>query len=817
MSQPTAALTRRALWGVGLTSASLMATEITLTRVLSVTVWYHFAFFAISVALLGTSVSALVVHMLQRRWQERSLGALACGFALLQGGATLAVALALSRVRPDWFGGLSGAFTLFTWKLALVFSLTMLPFVGGGFVLSLATARYAAQVHRVYFADLVGAAVGCIVTIPLISWLGGPRALASCACFATLAALVMRSVDPRVPSRRAPLAVAAALLAATLVVIASDALALRAAKGVDLTRTRPELTLWNSFSLVSVFDAPGFRGWGLSPRYQGALPEQKSLVIDMNALTPIARFDGDLAKVAYVLSDMSAFVYQLVPKPGSVCVVGAGGGKDVLSALAAGAKHVTGVEINPLIVDDVMRGRYREFSGGLYTRPDVDVHVEDGRTFLRRSKQRYDVILISMVDTSAATAAGAYALTENGLYTTEAFDEFLERLNPGGVLTVSTVSLPGLAVGARLAAIARAAVRGRGGDPSRAVAVAHTRWVPRPDSVLYDVMIKPDGFSEQQTRAMQHALVSLGFEPGFVPGRAFSPLSAEDSFVQTLLVEHDEARLEAQLERWPVDVSAVHDERPFFFYQNRFSDFARALRPGKTTHLFGNGLAVLAKVLALALGMLVACSLLPLAWMRRVKLGDARGLGADLAYVASLGVGFMCVEIALVHRVTLFLGQPTYTLVAVLCVLLLAGGVGSRAFAARAAGWRTGVWLLGVGLVIAGLPAVLELVFGAARGAALPGRVLAVVVLIAPLGVLLGVPLPAGLARSARGDSARVAWLWGVNGAASVLGSIIATLVSLHAGTHAALWCGAGLYVLAALPWTAARLAKPETQKARPL
>ncbi|HEX7480812.1 MAG TPA: hypothetical protein VF331_23625 [Polyangiales bacterium] len=808
MSQPTAALTRRALVGVGLTSAALMATEITLTRVLSVTVWYHFAFFAISVALLGSSLSALVVHVLQRRLLRGSIGVTSSAFALCQAGATLAVAWALSRVRPDWFGGLLGAFTLFTWKLLLVFSLTMLPFVGGGFVLALATARYAGQVHRVYFADLVGAAVGCVVTIPLVAWLGGPRALASCACIAALAAaalLLVDAVEASKPVWRLHLGLALAVLGVTVLVINSDALALRAAKGVDLTRVKPEITLWNSFSLVSVFDAPGARSWGLSPRYQGSVPEQKSLLIDMNALTSITRFDGDLGKVGYVLADMSALVYRLMPAPRHVCVIGAGGGKDVLSALAAGAGHVTGVEINPLIVDDVMLGRYRDFSGRLYERPDVDVHVEDGRSFMRRATQRFDVILISMVDTSAATAAGAYALTENGLYTTQAFDEFLARLQPGGVLTVSTVSLPGLAVGARLAAIARQAVLARGGDPARAVAVAHTPWMARPDAVLYDVMIKPDGFSDAQAATLQHSLTELGFEPGFVPGHTLAPRAAEDGFVQELLTDRDERRLSATLASWPLDVSAVHDDRPFFFYQNRFADFVRALSPSTTTtHLFGNGLSVLAKVLALALGMLALCSVLPLVWLRRAQLGHAHGLGADLAYVCSLGVGFMCVEIALVHRVTIFLGQPTYTLVAVLFVLLLAGGLGSRLLSARFAVTQSAWWLVVIAALVAALPALIDLVFGLAAGATLPWRALVVTLLIAPLGALLGAALPAGLARAARAESARVAWLWGVNGAASVLGSILATLISLHAGTRSALLAGAALYLLAALVWTLA-------------
>jgi SAM-dependent methyltransferase len=796
--------TPSSLFGIGLLSAALMATEIALTRVLSVTIWYHFAFFAISVALLGTGLAALLVHALQARLFARGWRAWCGLFSLLQALSTLLVTLGLARVSPDWFGGMSGAFTLFTWKLSLVFGLAVLPFACGGMVIATVTARAGSAMHRVYFVDLVGAALGCLITIPLLSWLGGPNALVACAGMATLVALVFAWPVSSERARRARGmlgAGACVLVLLELVCAGSSATELRSAKGVDLTRVKPELTRWNSSSLVNVFGEQGFRGWGLSPRFTGTLPAQKTLIIDMSALTPITRFDGDFSRVDYVRYDLSSLVYRVFPvreRAAEVCVVGAGGGKDVLSALAAGSKHVTGVEINPLIVNDVMRGAYRTFSGGLYDRPDVDIVEGDGRGFLRGTQRKFDVILISMVDTSAATAAGAYALTENGLYTREAFEEFLARLRPGGVLTVSTVSLPGLAVGARLAATARAAVLARGGKPNESVAVAHTPWVTRSDSELDDLLIKPDGFSSDELERFMHSLIELDFAPGFVPRRSFASPRAEDRLVDAILRARSDAELERTLRAYPLDATAVSDDRPFFFYQNRFSDFVDALLLSDTQHLFGNGLRVLAKVLVLAFVMLLACAVLPLVWLR-----SGRALQADLAYAACLGVGFMCIEIALVHRVTLFLGQPTYTLVAVLFVLLCAGGLGSRWLAPRLSIWGSRAALVFVVIAAAAalLPAVSDALFFAMRSAALPVRACVAAVAIAPVGWLLGAPLPAGFARVSTVDDSRVAWLWGVNGAASVFGSILATLTALHAGTRITLWVGAAAYLLAALLW----------------
>lgn len=798
------------LLGVALVSAAMMATEIALTRVLSVTVWYHFAFFAISVALLGTGLSALLVHAAQARLLGRAWRSWCAALALAQALFTLLLAFGLSRVTPDWFGGMTGAFTLFTWKLGLVFSLAVLPFACGGMVLSLAAARFGPDVHRMYFVDLGGAALGCLATIPLLSAFGGPSSLAACAALATVGALVFMASEhgeERAAGVRKPLVVAALVLsAAELLCVATPVIALRSAKGVDLTRVKPELTAWNSFSLVNVFGQQGFRGWGLSPRYRGPLPEQKSLVIDMNALTSIARFDGDFSKVEYVQHDLSSLVYRSLPAgdpPDEVCVIGAGGGKDVLSALAAGSRHVVAVEINPLIVRNVMHGAYRDFSGGLYERPDVQVVESDGRAYLRASDRTFDVILISMVDTSAATAAGAYALTENGLYTHEAFEEFMSRLRPGGVLTVSTVSLPGLAVGARLAALARAALRTRGKQAANAVAVVRTPWSSQKDAELYDVLIKPDGFSATDTERLRAAVDELGFVPAYFPHLPNTSARDEDALVHKILRAKDDAALARTLAAYPLDASAVDDDRPFFFYQNRFSDFVAALGPAETTHLFGNGLRVLAKVLVLAGLMLLLCAVLPLLWLRRGSGVVVRALDADLGFVACLGVGFMCVEIALVHRVTLFLGQPTYTLVSVLFVMLCAGGLGSR-WIARMLGraGRRGAWLLvAVGLSIATLPSVTNALFRIAGAGALPLRALVAALAIAPIGLLLGAPLPAALALAAKRDRSRLAWLWGVNGASSVLGSILATLVSLHLGTRMTLLCGAAAYFLAALLW----------------
>lgn len=776
----------------------MMTTELIVTRVFSVIIWYHFAFFAISVALFGTGAAAVVVHLRQRTLvtdgAARRISSAAAAFAV----SLVAVDVILVNLTPDWFGGATpGPFTVLTGKLLVLFLLAATPFFLGGFAVSLAMSRYSQHVHRLYFSDLTGAGLGCALVVPMLGLLGGPIALVASAAIAVVASFLFARIDDggRRSGNGAVFAgVAAVVLGAVFAI--SGGLNVRVAKGIDLVRFPPEYNRWNSFSMVTVLPVGGFRGWGTSPAYHGPVPEQKTLVIDLNAATSLTRFDGRLESVAYSLFDLSAMVYRIKSNASDVCVIGAGGGKDVLAALAAGAKHVTAVEINPLIVDGVVRGAYRDFTGGLYFRPDVDVHVEDGRSFVRGTDRRFDVVLLSMVDTSAATAAGAYSLTENSLYTSDAFADFLSRLTPNGVLSVSTVSLEGLAVGARLVAIARDALERIGASPARSIAVIQTPWLGS-TAVLHDVLVKPAGFTDDEVRALSISATQLGFQVAYLPGQPVTATTPENQWIGEIVNTPDARDLSKKMAGWPVDTSAVSDERPFFFYQNRLRDFLPALVASGTSHLFGNGLVVLAKVLLVALFVVSLFLLLPLFVARTDVRRGAGPASADLAYVSCLGLGFMFVEIGVLQRFTIYLGHPTYTLAVVLFVVLVSGGLGSRAFASFDAPTRRRRLAVAIALLIAYL-ALLAVVaprfFDATLASAAPLRAFASALLLAPLGFAMGIPFPAGLHAVSERAASRVPWLWAVNSATSVLGSVLATLVSLHAGIDASLAVGAALY-----------------------
>lgn len=801
--------------GVGLLSLAVMASEIVLTRLFSVVLWYHFAFFAISVALLGLGAGAVAVHTRREKLQASTSPRALCAGALVVGASLLALDVGLLRSTPDWFA--TGVFfTTVTLKLAALFVLTALPFLAAGFVLSLVFMRYGAAIHRLYAWDLCGAGLACALVVPLLDRLGGPDAIVATAALAAASSVAFAAIEPAGRARRVALsgALAASVLAAGIACSSAGVLEVRMAKGLDLTQQKPEVERWNSFSLVSVFSSWPFRGWGLSPTYEGPVADQKGLVIDLNAFTPINKFDGDFAAVAYTQHDLSALAFRLrEAPPGEVCIVGAGGGKDVLAGLAAGARRVVGVEVNPSIVE-LMRGPYRAFTAGLYDRADVEIHVEDGRSFLRASARAFDVILISMVDTSAATAAGAFALAENGLYTTDAFEDFLSRLSPDGMLTVSSVSLEGLAVGARLASLARAALEARGAAPERAVAVIETPWLAVPGATMYNFVLKPSGFTPADVARLHATTRQLGFTVTYAPG-APAPQALEAVAIHHILTAPDAARLARDLAGWPLDVSPVSDDRPFFFYQNRLRDAGAALFSETPSHLFGNGLVILIKVLVAAAVMLALLIALPLVLAQRragaAPLARSRfevdapalareRLAVDLGYVACVGLGFMFLEIALIQRLLSYLGQPTYTLTAVLFVLLLGGGLGSR-LASAASPRAVGSALLAlIGYALAFLLAF-DVIADATAAFSMLGRALTVAALLAPLGMLLGVPLPSALARVHARAADRIPWLWGINSAASVLGSITATMISMSLGITASLVAGALFYAAARALW----------------
>lgn len=392
--------------GLGITTLATLILELSLTRIFSVVFYYHFAFLAISIALFGLGSGGVFSYVVVARPGRlySKLGVLGLADALCVVGSLWFI---LSRPSELGYG-----------TLAAVYIASALPFFLAGTVVSIAMSEAIERVDRAYFFDLAGAAAGCLVLIPFLNTFGGPNTVISAGVFYGIAAAIWFHQAGNF--RRRAVAVLVALLLVVLMVANGrmHVLDVRVAKGEKLPPEK--FVAWNSFSRVGVTTNRGYT----------------SIVIDADAATALADKDWDhlTAKEHRDLShDGPGFPYYL--RPGAkTLVIGAGGGYDVARALASGSHDITAVEINPIIANKIMRDRFAEESHRLYFRPEVHLVIEDGRSFVRRSTEKYQVLQATLVDTWASTAAGAFALSENNLYTTDAFYDYLTHLTPDGML-----------------------------------------------------------------------------------------------------------------------------------------------------------------------------------------------------------------------------------------------------------------------------------------------------------------------------------------------------------------------------------------------
>jgi hypothetical protein len=767
----------RALVGVGAIAGAILMIELALTRIFSVTMYYHFAFLAISIALFGLSASGVYVYVLRRSFERRSTASLLTTHSLLFAAATVLALAALVRIRV----GLNYSHENLV-KMIAIYTLAACPFFTGGAVISLAITRLRAQVNVVYGADLIGAAAGCLLLLPLLNRFGAPGVVLLAAVFGGVAALLFSPATTM--ARTAVLAALAVGIPGGLQLMGSAPFDVSNTKGHDEDTVL--FAKWNSFSRVAVYDR-SHGDWSLSSTYDGAKPETRFMDIDSAASTPIVRFDGDLSKVEYLKYELTGLAFHLVGDPGekssrsnfTALVIGPGGGRDLLTALVFGASRVDGVEVNPIIANDVMLGQFRDFSGSIYQNSNVNVVVDDGRSFIRRSDQRYDIIQASLVDTWAATAAGAYTLTENTLYTKEAFEDYYDHLTDRGMLTITRWVFDGL----RLVSLAQAACESRGCSAADHMAIVQQDRVAT-------FLLKKTPFTPEDVRQLRATSGALGFTVLYAPGQT----DATNDYAKLALASDRQAFYDA----YHHDVSPTTDNRPFFFHTTKITDqfqtaFGRSM-------LFGNGLSALMTLMAISVTFVTLFVVGPL-MLSGSELGGTHW-PRWLAYFGMLGAGFMLIEVALLQRFVLLLGHPVYSLTVTLFSVLLGTGIGS--FASRRitdSRLRQTIQLVLLAIVgiailaIFALPSVIRSTISATHGA----RIALTVLLITPAGVLMGMPLPAGIRLMSANHSALVPWAWGMNGALSVIGATLAVFVAMNWGFSVTLTTGAAIYLAAAV------------------
>ena len=688
------------------------------------------------------------------------------------------------------------------YAIGFTYAVIAVPFVVSGVVVCLALTGFPVRVSRLYAADLAGAALGCMLLIVVIGYSDGPTAVLWVSVLASIGAMMFALDTPSRALRRAATISTLLLLVAAVghnILVWREFPVFRILYMKGSFEARPLYEKWNSYSRVRVRGSQKTeeppQGWGLSP----VLPEssrvrQMQMDIDVGAGTVLTGYSGDLQAVQHLKYDVTNIGYYLQHDP-SVLVIGAGGGRDILSALVFGAKSVTAVEINKDIIRTV-NGRFGDFTGHLDRDPRVRFVNDEARSYVARSKERFDTIQISLIDTWAATAAGAFVLSENSLYTVEAWTTFLQHLTDDGILSVSRWYFQDRpAEMYRTTTLAVEALRAVGvTDPRRHIVVIRNmqlanRPADTPDGVG-TILVSRRPLSDAELDTLDRESARLQFDVPFSPRRA-----ADETYVR---LTTPEGRAEF-LRAYPVNVAAPTDDSPFFFNMLRLRDVVRPelLDFGKLS-LNMKAVATLAVLLVTVSFLTAVCILLPL-WLTRDRV-NLSGAGALLVYFISIGLGFMLIETSQMQRLIIALGHPTYGLSVVLFALLLSSGIGSyltagitEPLAARLGRGR----LLAAVAVLAVFGLITPTVVRWIEPMTTSVRILAAVAILFPAGLMMGMAFPLGMKLAAGRASDLTAWFWGLNGAASVMASVLSVCIALTWSISTAFWVGWLCYVAA--------------------
>jgi hypothetical protein len=773
------------LAGLALTSFATLLLELGLTRLFSVVLFYHFAFLAISIALLGLGAGGVFAYLLKPKLANIPTRTLAARLCMVNSVLIVAVLEIVLHVPVAL--DVTGKNFL---RLTILYLSAAVPFFLTGLLFSVVFARECARIPRLYGADLCGGALACLAVVPLLNWIGGPNAI----LFAGIAVAAAAMIWTDQHKFRTNAGLLALVLAALIAANHSGRLIdIVYAKGIFRDPAWVEFARWNALSRVEVDN-------------QG---QAKAIVIDADASTYIMNADVSLwHKTEWERDLMSAppALANVLRPHGEYAIIGPGGGVDVLRAVANGSPSVTGIEINPIIATTIMRGRYADYAQHLYDRPDVHIHVTDGRSFVRSTQQKFDVVQMTLVDTWASTAAGAFALSENNLYTVEAFREYFDHLKPDGMIAITRWEFQHPREALRVVAVAMEALHELGiADPSKNFIVASQGALDE-DGIPVVVLAKKTPFTSAEEDAVaQHCDRYAELDPMYLPS---SP--GQNQFSR-LIASNDPY---AFAKSYAYNVAPVSDNAPFFFFTLKPGQMLgeKGLRNGIDWKV-NLGVLVLLLVLVISAIAVLVFLVLPLA----LRKAEKRQSAMPLLYFVAVGLGYILVEIAFIQRFVLFLGHPTYALTVVIFLLMLSSGAGSL----LSRRWLPRAEMAWIPLLLVFITLVIYVFLLPSRLAALVGmgfdqRLLISGVLLIPLGFLMGMPFPTGLralaavpvpefpSGPAASDNA-VEWAWAMNAAASVLGSVLAMVIAIQFGLTTTLACGAGAYLLALLTLPAVR------------
>jgi predicted membrane-bound spermidine synthase len=778
----------RTFLGISVLTLSVLMLELSLTRLYSATMYYHYAFMAISLALFGSGASGVFIYIIQRKVNSSSTGRWLSTMALAFAVSTVFALYVILSLPLTFETGMENYY-----RLAKIYAATSLPFFFAGCAITIAITRLAKEISRLYLFDLAGAALGCLLLIPVLNFAGAVNTVLIIAMLGAVAGLLFSFSEGGGRAQAIASLVVAICLAGLVGYNAkSDVLSITRSKGFEENNVL--FSKWNSFSRITV---------------QGDFNTGVEIKIDADAATGISKDAANSGLHQDVRYALAALVHHL-KNNAKVLIIGPGGGNDVMTSRVFSQRHTTAVEINPIIARDVMStDPFKAYAGGIYQQGDVSLVVDEGRSFIRNSRDRYDIIQATMVDTWAATAAGAFALSENNLYTVEAFKDYASHLTDDGLLTMTRWYFEPPDQLVRLLSLTRVMMNELGIDnPARHVMLirdARSNDERTPATYIF----KRSEFTDDEVRTIESLAATIGFQV------LYTPLTRPDNVFTQMMEAKDPADV---WRSFATNVEPTRDNNPFFFNSIRLAQLRGAMEGSYEWQKTNLGTFILFGLFAITTVLVLVFILGPLVLVRGRELrAGTGGKLSHLLYFACLGAGFIIVEVAMIQKFILFLGHPVYSLAVVLFSVLAfsaAGSFLSGRFNDDDLSRTLKKLLLALVVLVFVYVVALPPIFYGLVGLPQPVRILIAVVLLAPLAMMMGMPMPIGIRILERRAPNIIPWAWGVNGAASVMGSVAALAIAILTGFNQALFVGAGLYLLA-IAFVARRREAEEPSTAR--
>jgi hypothetical protein len=543
---------------------------------------------------------------------------------------------------------------------------------------------------------------------------------------------------------------------------------------------------------------------GLSIKASVEPPPQVAIFTDADNMTVITQDAGDRGAFTYLDHMTSALPYHL-DSPGHVLILGSGGGADIQQARYHGAPRITAVELNPQLVD-IVRDRYKDFSNEILDQDGVDLHISEARGFVTRSHDRYGLIQLALLDSFAASSAGLYALNESYLYTVEALRVYLRHLDPGGYLAITRwIKLPPRDTLKLFATAIEALQRENKTHPDKRLLLIRS-WQTS------TLLIKNGLITDEEISALKTFAADRAFDAAWYPGIEEAEVNRYNVLRQPYYYRSAKALLGPDrsefLHKYKYDIRPTFDDRPYFFhfFKWRVVPEIMALRGRGGTPLLEIGYLVLVATLFKAVIASAVLIVLPLIYLRRQNTSVSRdrfSFPRVLWYFFAIGLGFLFVEIGFIQKFILLLHHPVYAVSVTLTSFLVFAGVGSavtqRTVQADGHGRTVRYAILGIALIAMAYTWLLGPLFEHLTVLPMALKVIVSVLLIAPLAYCMGMPFPLGLSRLSTAASHLVPWAWGVNGCASVISAVLATLCAIHFGFAVVITLAVLLYISAGI------------------